>query len=88
MGKVKFSHDIDGAMRDQFDQLAEELPGKKHEIVEAMILAFKALPPGLQENLLSKRPEIRAAALTLIEGIAAPAKPRRVNMRTATRPEQ
>ena len=48
MGKVKFSHDIEESLRQEFDTLADQLPGKKHEVVEAMILAFKTLPGQFQ----------------------------------------
>ena len=63
MGKVKFSHDIEESLRQEFDTIAENLPGLKYEVVEAMILAFKTLPGPFQEKLLSKRPEVRAAAV-------------------------
>ena len=69
MGKVKFSHDIEESLRQEFDTLADQLPGKKHEVVEAMILAFKTLPGQFQENLLSKRPKIRAATLAVLAGL-------------------
>jgi hypothetical protein len=42
--KIPFSHDIDGDVKDLFDRAAEELPGNKYEILEAMIRAFAALP--------------------------------------------
>lgn len=75
VAKVKFSHDIDEALREQFDEIADQLPGKKNEVVEAMILAFKSLPGPIQEQILSKRQEVRSSALALLAGLAAPSKP-------------
>ena len=84
MAKVKFSHDIEESLRKEFDTLAEQLPGKKHEVVEAMIVAFKTLPGPLQEKILSKRPEVRAAALAVLAGLQVPEEPGKSTRRLST----
>ncbi len=83
MGRVKFSHDIDESMRQQFDELADQLPGKKQEVVEAMIVAFKSLPGPIQEQLLSKRPEVRSAAIALLAGLQATPEPGKQSRKTS-----
>ncbi len=66
MTKEKFTHAIDAGIKAQFEAVAETLPGNKYEIVEAMILAFTALPAELQLKLVSARSEDREPALAAI----------------------
>jgi len=82
MTRTKWSHDIEESLIEQFNELAKELPGKKYEVIEAMIMAFRSLPGGLQENLLSKRADVRAAALDVLAGLGVGPAPARVNRRT------
>lgn len=69
MGKISFSHNIDAEIKEQFEQLAEHLSGKKYEILEAALLAFIHLPDDLQDRLLSKRPKIMEETLNFLTDI-------------------
>ena len=82
MTRVKFSHDIEESLLKEFNDLAQQLPGKKYEVIEAMIMAFKSLPGGLQENLLSKRADVRAAALSALAGLGVGPRRARANPKT------
>ena len=69
MGKKSLSHNIDGKIKEEFEKLAEKLPGKKYEVLEAALLAFIHLPDELQDRLVSKRPKIQEETLNFLDDI-------------------
>ncbi len=66
MAKIGFSHDIEEQSVEEFNRLAEELPGPKYALLEAMIRAFRAIPEDLQLLLVSPKPERRERVLQVL----------------------
>jgi len=69
---VKFTHDIHEDAKHAFDDLHAEIGGKKYELAEAMIYAFRALPEDLQLKLISSRPRDREPGIAFLRSLQWP----------------
>jgi len=63
MDKVNLSHDITRSVKTSFDELCDVMPCKKHEVLEAAVLALCSMPQSIQDDLISKRPGVQEEAL-------------------------
>jgi hypothetical protein len=81
LGKTHFNHDIDERLEEEFQRVAQNLPGAKYQKVEAAIRLFNALPDELQLRLLSASPENRGVVLAAIAALQTPQKARKSSRR-------
>jgi hypothetical protein len=72
---VKFTHDINEDAKHVFEDLHAEFGGKKYELLESMIYAFRALPGDLQLKLMSARPGDHEAGLAYLASLPWPPPP-------------
>jgi len=67
--KKPFNHDISETVKTTFEETWSVLSCPKHELVEAMILAFAALPAAMQDDLISKRPGVADKACQILKSL-------------------
>ncbi len=71
MGKFTISHDVDGRVKDLFENMCEDLGPPKYKVLEACVEVLSVLPREIQYRLKGQNEEDRTFCLDLIRALRA-----------------